>query len=63
MVEQHRGSKMGVANNVSIFSKSKIFTLVYDVETKRSSSSTERYGATLFEPQMFLLWPCIKHEF
>ena len=60
MVEQHRGSKMGVANNVSIFSKSKIFTLVYDVETKRSSSSTERYGATLFEPQMFLLWPCIK---
>ena len=36
--------------------------LVYDFETKRSSSSTERYGATLFEPQMFLLWQCIKHE-
>ena len=46
-------AKWEVANNVSIFSKSKIFTLVYDVETKRSSSSTERYGATLFEPQMF----------
>ena len=43
--------------------KARFLTLVYDVETKRSSSSTERYGAILFEPQMFLLWPCIKHEF